>query len=81
LVVQSREWVKLGLGVGLCGGFTTMSTFGGDAVHLWMDGLMMHAVLYVSVSIIGGVALAFLGIHLGMKAGALYRKSGKVGAE
>lgn len=81
LVVQSREWVKLGLGVGLCGGFTTMSTFGGDAFHLWMDGRMLHAALYVSVSVIGGVALAFLGIHLGLKAGALHGKSGKVGAE
>jgi CrcB protein len=81
LVVQSREWMKLGLGVGLCGGFTTMSTFGGDAFHLWMGGQMMHALLYVSVSVIGGVALAFLGNHFGMKVGALYRKSGKVGAE
>ncbi|MGM0837870.1 MAG: fluoride efflux transporter FluC [Bacillota bacterium] len=81
LVVQSREWVKLGLGVGLCGGFTTMSTFGGDPFHLWIDGRMLHAALYVSVSVIGGVALAFLGIHFGSKAGALYSKSGKVGAE
>ncbi|MED1602578.1 CrcB family protein [Alkalihalophilus marmarensis] len=27
IVFKPKEWVKTGLGVGLCGGFTTMSTF------------------------------------------------------
>ncbi|MCA1321428.1 CrcB family protein [Bacillus tianshenii] len=81
LVMQGREWVKVGLGVGLCGGFTTMSTFGGDAFHLLMDGLMLEAASYVIVSVIFGIAFAFLGFHFGSKAGALYLKSGKVGAE
>lgn len=81
LVVQGREWVKVGLGVGLCGGFTTMSTFGGDAFQLWMDGLMLEAASYVTLSVIFGIAFAFLGIQLGTKACAHYLKSGKVGAE
>lgn len=80
LIVESREWLKLGLGVGLCGGFTTMSTFGADAFHLWKEGLTLEAASYVSISVIGGIALASLGLYFGSKAVVRYRDFKRGGA-
>ena len=49
---------------GVLGGFTTFSAFSLDAVLLWERGAHVSAMLYV----VGSVALAILGLVLGMAA-------------
>ncbi|ASU80620.1 fluoride efflux transporter CrcB [Actinopolyspora erythraea] len=47
--------------VGLCGALTTFSTFGQDTVRLYTSGAPSHAVRYVLVTVLGGIAAAALG--------------------
>ena len=50
------------LTTGLCGGYTTFSTFGYETVALMEDGEWRRAALYVALSVAGSIA----GIVLGM---------------
>lgn len=54
--------VRAGLTIGLCGGFTTMSTFAYETVTLMTDGDYWRAGGYVAISVIGSVAAAFGGL-------------------
>ena len=54
--------VRIGLGTGLLGGFTTFSTFGRDGVLLLQSGEFERAVLYLLTSVVGGLFCAYLGI-------------------
>lgn len=65
--ITLKEWVKVGIGVGFCGGFTTMSTLAADTSILFSHMGLTHAILYLLISLIGGLALAFLGLSLGDK--------------
>lgn len=55
------DWLRLGLGTGLVGAFTTFSTFSVEAVSLVQTGRPGTALLYVLASGLGGFALAWLG--------------------
>lgn len=46
---------------GLCGGFTTFSTFALETETLIKTGQSEQAVLYVALSVVAGVGLAFAG--------------------
>jgi len=57
------------LGTGVLGGFTTYSSFMVDSVQLW-DASPLLAVGYIVVSLAGGLAAAGLGLVLGRKRAA-----------
>ena len=55
------EGVRLALTLGLCGGFTTFSTFSREALTLASSGRWCAFSLYVAGSVILGIAAAALG--------------------
>lgn len=63
LIRSGPKWLKLGLGTGLCGGYTTMSTFAAESVHL-MEITSIGAFVYVVLSVLGGLLAAGLGLIL-----------------
>jgi CrcB protein len=52
-------------GTGWCGAFTTYSTFGYETVRLERDGFRGRALANVMFSVLGGLALATLGVMVG----------------
>ncbi|MDQ0339726.1 CrcB protein [Caldalkalibacillus uzonensis] len=74
-----KEWLKTGLGVGLCGGFTTMSTLAADTVMVYQNMDMGWAFFYITLSLFGGIIFAGLGYLLGVKLGeqTAQRKAGE----
>lgn len=58
--------LRMLLGTGLLGGFTTYSSFVLDSVQLWGASALL-SVGYVVISLAGGIAAAVLGLALGGK--------------
>ncbi|WP_188207183.1 fluoride efflux transporter FluC [Alkalibacillus aidingensis] len=58
---KPSEWLTAGLGIGVCGGFTTMSTLANDATMLIMNEDYFLFLCYILVSVIGGIGLTSLG--------------------
>jgi fluoride exporter len=58
------DW-RIGLTIGLMGGFTTFSTFGWDTVRMLNDGEWLKAVVYVGASVLGGIICMIAGMRLG----------------
>ncbi|MBS0002079.1 MAG: fluoride efflux transporter CrcB [Thioalkalivibrio sp.] len=56
--------VRLGLMVGVLGGFTTFSSFSLEVVNLAQNGALLRAMLYVLASVSVCVLAAAAGIHL-----------------
>lgn len=66
-----RRKVRLGIGTGVLGGFTTYSTFVIDLDTMTRDGYLPLGVGYAAVSVVVGIALAAAGMGLvGMFAGS-----------
>lgn len=59
------DGVVAAVGVGLCGAFTTYSTFGYETVRLASDGARGLAAVNALVSVGAGLAAAWLGVLLG----------------
>ncbi|WP_274654964.1 fluoride efflux transporter CrcB [Paenibacillus humicola] len=59
-----RPEIRLGLGTGMTGAFTTFSTFSVQTAGLLQQGEWAAAVLYVLASIAGGLLLTYAGIRL-----------------
>lgn len=65
---SAPAWLRLGLGTGVLGSFTTFSALVVSLLTLTQAGSALLAVLYLVVSLAGGLAVAFLGIRLGVRA-------------
>ena len=83
LAGPDRRWrraVRLGVGTGVMGGFTTYSTFALDVVHLAQFGSAGWAAGYALGSVIGGIGAAGLGIWMAGAWGSLVFSIDEVGA-
>ncbi|HMS03348.1 MAG TPA: fluoride efflux transporter CrcB [Gemmatimonadaceae bacterium] len=56
---------RIALTVGVCGGFTTFSTFSAEVIALLQEGRVARAALYVAASLLLGLAAMLLGLALG----------------
>ena len=61
---ESTSW-GLFLTVGLCGGFTTFSTFSKEALTMLQPGQIWGFASYIALSILAGIALVALGYYIG----------------
>ncbi|UTR13370.1 CrcB family protein [Salipaludibacillus sp. LMS25] len=70
--------LKEGMGVGFCGGFTTMSTLAADAVFMSGERSFMAAAVYLIISLFGGVLLALTGLRVGEGIAVRRQKEGDI---
>jgi fluoride exporter len=59
----SEDW-KLFLATGICGGFTTFSTFAGENLQLLREGRWGQGGLYILLSLVFGIAATAAGFRL-----------------
>ncbi len=57
------DW-RIAITIGFLGAFTTFSSFSWETVQMLQDGEWTRAILYVSVSVVGGLLLALAGIRI-----------------
>ena len=62
--VKYPPHVAMMLSTGFCGSYTTFSTFSLESMHLMQKGAMGVAMLYISVSVVAGIAATFAGYAL-----------------
>ncbi|WP_026564149.1 fluoride efflux transporter CrcB [Bacillus sp. UNC41MFS5] len=68
----------LAIGTGFTGAFTTFSTFSVETLNLIKNHQMIFALLYVLLSVVGGIALALFGAKLaGIQSGNQQRGGAK----
>jgi CrcB protein len=58
------ESFKLFLATGICGGFTTFSTFSYENIYLLQSGKHTLAFIYILASVVAGISAAWLGFKL-----------------
>ena len=61
---ENTSW-GLFLTVGLCGGFTTFSTFSKEALTMLQTGQIWGFASYIAISVLAGIALVVLGYYIG----------------
>lgn len=65
-----RRTLRLFLGTGACGGFTTYSTFTVNIADLLAEAAYLTVTLYFAASLVGGALCCWLGILWGSAKGA-----------
>ena len=59
-----KESYRLFLATGICGGFTTFSSFSYENIYLLQAGKYNLAFIYILASVVAGIAAAWLGFKL-----------------
>ena len=59
---------RAGIATGVLGGFTTFSTFGVESIRLYESDQLTIAILYIMLSLFGGLAAAYLGMRFATSA-------------
>jgi fluoride exporter len=62
---HAPQWVRLGLVMGVLGGYTTFSTFGQETLDLIEEGRLAVAMSYAVASVAVGVGAVFAGARIG----------------
>jgi fluoride exporter len=62
--LRIRPEIRLGLGTGLTGAFTTFSTFTVQTMHLFLVGKVYLAFSYICLSVAGGLILTIIGVSI-----------------
>ena len=62
---HTPEWLRLGLVMGVLGGYTTFSTFAQETLDLIEEGRLELATLYAFGSLTVGVLAVFIGVQIG----------------
>ena len=62
---HAPAWLRLGLVMGVLGGYTTFSTFGQETLDLIQEGQLPIALVYSTGSVALGVAAVFIGTRTG----------------
>jgi len=65
-LVISPDW-RVAIAVGFFGGYTTFSSFGWETAKMLEDGEWLRATTYVAASVVAGLFLSVVGIHLANK--------------
>ncbi len=66
-IIKSNSPTGLFLMIGLCGGFTTFSSYALDGLKLLKAGMYFNSIIYIIGSTIIGLVLCFLGFIIGNK--------------
>lgn len=69
-----HQYAMTALGTGFVGSFTTFSTFSVESVELLRSGFYGYALLYISISLFGGLLMSYLGYTLGTRRLRLFQK-------
>lgn len=65
MLPEHPGWLRPAVAVGFFGAFTTFSTFSLEAWRLFEEGAAATSAAYLSVSVAGGLAAAWLGLLVG----------------
>lgn len=66
---QLPEWMRIALLAGVCGAFTTFSTFAYETLALWTSGRVGLAVGQVLLQVVVAIALIAVGLWIGRSLG------------
>lgn len=59
--IKVKQLIKLAITTGFFGSFTTFSALSVETLELAQEGQILHALLYVFISLFGGILAAYLG--------------------